>query len=71
MLIQIKLDPTWRERKGERPYKFARIAPEGSARPVRYAGLSRVVGEVLNLNRADGFVEVMTNESIASFKKEN
>lgn len=67
MQLQLRIDPDWRERKGIRPYKFARLTSTGTIRPVRYYGLSRIIGEIIE--RKGDYVVVNTNETLASFRK--
>jgi len=68
MILQLLIDKSWRERKGEREYKYARVTSEGTIRPVRYAGLSRVIGELINREKVVAIVR--TNSTIPSFSDE-
>ena len=64
MILQLLIDKSWRERKGERQYKYARVTSEGFIRPVRYAGLSRVIGELELVNREKRVATVRVNTTI-------
>ena len=69
MILQLLIDKSWRERKGERQYKYARVTSEGTIRLVRYAGLSRVIGELELINREKMMAIVRVNTSISWWSK--
>ena len=60
MILQLLIDKSWRELKGEREYKYARVTQKGTIRPVRYSGLSRVIGELVNREKVVATVRMNT-----------
>jgi len=54
--MNVMLDPHWKGRDGVRAYQYARLKLDGTVRPVRYAGLSNVIGIISDIS--NGFVAV-------------
>jgi len=72
MRLKVMIDPEWRAAQGQRPYRYARACNgTGYIRPVRYAGLSQVIGTIQTLEGGLATITVREQKQAALAIKVN